>query len=59
MGLDPAHPCPHTGLHEEHEIICQIGRDMLNLDDQALGTLPSDKVRPPKSSLDEAMEELS
>ena len=33
--------------------------DMLNLDERALGTLPPDKVRPPKSSLDEVMEEFS
>ncbi|MDA1236048.1 MAG: 2-oxoacid:ferredoxin oxidoreductase subunit beta [Acidobacteria bacterium] len=33
--------------------------DMLNLDEQPLGTLPADRVRPPKSALDEVMEELT
>jgi 2-oxoglutarate ferredoxin oxidoreductase subunit beta len=33
--------------------------DMLNLDDQPLGTLPPDRVRPPQSALDEVMEELT
>jgi 2-oxoglutarate ferredoxin oxidoreductase subunit beta len=33
--------------------------DMLNLDDAPLGTLPPDRVRPPKSALDEVMEELT
>jgi 2-oxoglutarate/2-oxoacid ferredoxin oxidoreductase subunit beta len=33
--------------------------DMLNLDDDALGTLPPGKVRPPKSALAEVMEELT
>jgi hypothetical protein len=32
---------------------------MLNLDDQPLGTLPPERVRPPKSALDEVMEELT
>ncbi len=33
--------------------------DMLNLDDQPLGTLPAERVRPPQSALDEVMEELT